>query len=291
MREHALIRPLCGSLASSVAECATLPIDLLKVRLQMAGRSSPSGISTVAAIVKEEGYGVLFTGLEPALYRQITYQAVRMGLYEPLRDMVYNAGMDRQNERAEPKLWQMILAGGLSGMIGVFIASPFDLIKVRMQAGMLGGVWTFPSIATIATDSGMAALWAGALPACQRTFVVGAAELATYDSAKRRLLKLKWMRDGVLVHTLGSMISGFFAAAASTPLDRAKTLLMANPTHSSMLGCLVAMWHEGGLFGLWQGFFASWMRLGPWAFIFFVIYEQLRSFAVRLQRSYRVKVH
>jgi len=276
-----VIRPVCGALASCAAECATLPIDLLKVRLQVArGAATPSVIATIATVVRAEGAGALYVGIVPALYRQVFYQAVRMGMYEPLRDAVGAVGDDQ----SQPSLWQMIIAGGVSGAIGVFIASPFDLIKVRKQAGLLEGVGTLASLAGISSEYGAGALWAGALPACQRSFVVGAAELATYDEAKRRLLRLQWLRDGVLVHTLASIISGFVAAATSTPLDRAKTILMTDTSYTSMLGCLAAMWHDRGLFGLWQGFMASWMRLGPWAFLFFIIFEQLRAFANRLQQ-------
>lgn len=285
LREHPLIRPISGSLASCAAECATLPIDLLKVRLQVArGAAAPGALATITRIVQQEGPAALFMGIEPALYRMSTYQAIRMGIYEPLRDVVCAAGRG-EDGNAQPKLWQMIIAGGLAGMIGVFIASPFDLIKVRMQSGLLVGTRTFPALNAITSELGVAALWAGAMPACQRSFVVGAAELATYDSTKRWLLRFRWLSEGVLVHTLSSIISGFVAALASTPLDRAKTMLMADSTHSSMLGCLAAMWNDRGLLGLWQGFLASWMRLGPWSFLFFVIFEQLRAFGNRLQQS------
>ena len=36
---------------------------------------------------------------------------------------------------------------------------------------------------------------------------------------------------------------------------------------------------QGGLSGLYQGFLATWMRLGPWAFLFFVCFEQFRALA------------
>ena len=132
--EHPLVRPICGAIASSAAECATLPIDLLKVRFQLAN-GTQSAVGAVTALVRTEGVGALFKGITPAICRQASYQSVRMGIYEPMRNAV--CGKD-----SEPKLWQMFLAGGLAGAIGVFIASPFDLIKVRKQAGLLESVGT-----------------------------------------------------------------------------------------------------------------------------------------------------
>ena len=50
----------------------------------------------------------------------------------------------------------------------------------------------------------------------------------------------------------------------------------------SVFECLVLMAREGGLSGLYQGFLATWMRLGPWAFLFFVCFEQFRALALAL---------
>ena len=50
----------------------------------------------------------------------------------------------------------------------------------------------------------------------------------------------------------------------------------------SLLACLVKIARSKGLAGLYQGFLATWMRLGPWAFLFFVCFEQYRATANKL---------
>ena len=120
----------------------------------------------------------------------------------------------------------------------------------------------------------------------QRSFIVNAAELATYDYFKQLLLKLKYFKEGLLVHTLASSGAGLVAALASTPVDRAKTLLMTDKeAYGSVFSCLVQIFKSKGLGGLYQGFLATWMRLGPWAFLFFVCFEQFRAAALKLSSA------
>lgn len=280
--EHPLIRPVCGALASCTAEACTMPIDVTKVRMQLAKDSSVGFLGTLSAILSNEGGGALFKGLKPALLRQALYQGIKMFLYEPLRDAVLAATTPEGEEGGEPKLWQMIVAGGLAGAIGTYLTSPTDLVKVRMQSGVAyDGV--IDAFASIVQASGLLSLWDGWQPNVQRSFIVNAAELATYDSFKQILIKAEVFGDGLLVHTLASSLAGLVAAVASTPVDRAKTLLMTDRvTYGSVMTCLLSIGRERGLGGLYQGFFATWMRLGPWAFLFFVCFEQFRAAALAL---------
>lgn len=315
-KEHPIVRPVCGALAACTAEALTMPIDITKVcasaprehrqstphlldqlthartsfissqvRMQIAKDSSLGFVGTMTEISNTDGVGGLFKGLKPALLRQASYQGLKMYMYEPIRDAVLQATTPEGEDKSEPKLWQMIIAGGLAGAIGTFLTSPTDLIKIRMQSGVqYGGV--IDALMSIAAASGFFSLWDGWAPNVQRSFIVNAAELATYDYFKTQLLKVKALRDGpeLLVHTLASSGAGLVAAIASTPVDRAKTLLMTNKgTYSSVFACLIKIYQEGGLAGLYQGFLATWMRLGPWAFLFFVCFEQFRAAALRLQ--------
>lgn len=281
--EHPLIRPLCGGLAACTAESLTMPIDVAKVRMMLAKDSSLGFTGTVSGIVRDEGASALFTGIKPALLRQASYQGIKMYLYEPIRDAVLKATTPEGDESSEPKLWQMIIAGGLAGAIGTYLTSPTDLIKIRMQSGVaFDGVGQ--AFASIVASGGLLSLWDGWAPNCQRSFIVNAAELATYDFFKLRIQRCGLFRDGLMVHTLASSLAGLVAAVASTPVDRAKTLLMTDrEAFSGVFGCLVEIYRGKGLAGLYQGFLATWMRLGPWAFLFFVMFEQFRGLAERLQ--------
>lgn len=112
------------------------------------------------------------------------------------------------------------------------------------------------------------------------------ARVRRYDYFKQLLLRLKVFKEGLLMHTIASSLAGLVAALASTPVDRAKTLLMTDrDAYGSVFECLVNIARASGLAGLYQGFLATWMRLGPWAFLFFVCFEQFRAAALRLTDS------
>ena len=66
---------LVGGLASCIAEVATLPIDTLKVRLQIQPHSKI--LPTVTEIVRNEGLLAFFKGFEPAIIRQLIYGSMR----------------------------------------------------------------------------------------------------------------------------------------------------------------------------------------------------------------------
>lgn len=89
-----LIASLGGSI---VAESATVPIDTVKVRLQVqntaAGPKAYKGmLDAFASIAKSEGASGLFKGFGPALLRQCSYTPLTMVLFEPIRGLLVAEG-------------------------------------------------------------------------------------------------------------------------------------------------------------------------------------------------------
>ena len=54
-----------------------------------------------------------------------------MGIYEPIKNAVSGG-------EEEPTFWKKLLAGGSAGGIGIAIANPTELVKIRMQADKSG---------------------------------------------------------------------------------------------------------------------------------------------------------
>ena len=67
---------LYGGIASCTAETVTMPVDVVKTRLQMDGAGNQTlykgPIDCARKLVKAEGPTALFKGLPPALLRQST---------------------------------------------------------------------------------------------------------------------------------------------------------------------------------------------------------------------------
>ena len=60
-----------GGLAGMLATCVMQPIDMIKVRVQLAGEAgtSTSPLRIASEFVKKEGFGGLYKGLDAALVR------------------------------------------------------------------------------------------------------------------------------------------------------------------------------------------------------------------------------
>eukprot|EP00002_Diphylleia_rotans_P038615 TRINITY_DN8817_c0_g1_i1.p1 TRINITY_DN8817_c0_g1~~TRINITY_DN8817_c0_g1_i1.p1 ORF type:complete len:299 (+),score=63.42 TRINITY_DN8817_c0_g1_i1:57-953(+) len=287
--EKMWVRALCGGAASCTAEAFTLPMDTTKIRMQLAGelgsQTTKRGlVGTFVNIVKTEGVSGLYKGLTPGLLRQATYSSARMAVYEPLRGVF---GVNAKAGEAPP-LIAKILAGGSAGVIGAFIANPTDLVKIRMQADVSGTRYrnTLHAFSSILKLEGVAGMWKGVLPNMQRAFIVNAAELSTYDHCKQLIVKNNLMEDGTGAHAAASFLAGFVAAVCSTPVDLTKTRLMNQPVdangkgtlYSGMLDCMTKTIKAEGFFGMYKGFFPTWLRIGPWAMVMFISFEQYRNF-------------
>ena len=156
-----------AGLSNCAAATCTNPIDVLKVRLQVAnvGIKSTSQLSlwkTLQTIIQEEGYIAFYQGLIPSLLRESTYSAIRLGLYEPYKNyisQVYEnmnplsssitlsavsspsssssttATVSNIPSSPPPVPFSIrFLAGACSGMTGAILTNPVDIIKVRLQA-------------------------------------------------------------------------------------------------------------------------------------------------------------
>ena len=180
---------LMASAAAMSAEVMTIPLDTAKVRLQIqevkpGQEPKYKGIfQTMGKVTAEEGPFALWSGLVPGLQRQFINAGLRVGMYVPIRDMITGPLAPGQN----PTLLQKILAGLCSGALGISVANPTDVVKIRMQAqGRLPPEQrpysgSLDCYRKIIGEKGVTGLWVGVLPNMARNSIINAAELASYD--------------------------------------------------------------------------------------------------------------
>lgn len=132
----------CGT-GSVTAEVTTMPIDCIKVRLQLQGelgaaRRYHGALHALTTTVREEGLGALYKGIQPAVLRQSTYGTLRIGLYEPIKDVITRTPPGGTPPK-DTTLWVKLVAGCLSGGMSSALTTPTDVVKVRMQAERTAG--------------------------------------------------------------------------------------------------------------------------------------------------------
>ncbi|KFX94207.1 hypothetical protein O988_06420 [Pseudogymnoascus sp. VKM F-3808] len=279
-----LMRPalpfINGGIAGMVATTVIQPVDMIKVRLQLAGQGAregpkPTPISIIREILASGKVLGLYTGLSAGLLRQAVYTTARLGFFDTSMKALTMHAKDRGDkigfaERAGAGL----SAGGLAAMLG----NPADLALIRMQSDGLKPLAerknyrsVVDALINITKLEGVAALWAGAAPTVVRAMALNFGQLAFFSEAKQQLNNTSL---SVRSQTLAaSAIAGFFASFFSLPLDFVKTRLQKQQKardgtfpYRSMSDCFRKVAKEEGLSRFYRGFSTYYARIAPHSF-------------------------
>ena len=136
---------LYGGLSCQFAVLFTNPIDVVKTRMQLSGELSGSSGQSAAAgarrpglvavaqsLAANEGPRAFYRGFTASILREALYSSTRMGLYEPLKELLA-PGVSPSNTSLSVR----IIAGGLAGALGALVSNPTDLVRVRMQVSRI----------------------------------------------------------------------------------------------------------------------------------------------------------
>ena len=126
-----------GSVSTCGACLFTNPLEVVKTRMQLQGELKTRGTYFVHyrnvfhafyTIARVDGITALQKGLVPGLVFNAVLNGIRLGSYQYMT----NSGMTR-DKGGELALWRCILAGGVSGCFGAFVASPSNMVSKVMS--------------------------------------------------------------------------------------------------------------------------------------------------------------
>jgi hypothetical protein len=286
---------IIGGIASCLAEVITLPIDTIKIRIQLEHQKATFW-NTLLSIIRNEGIVALFSGLTPALIRQACYGSLRYGLYPYFQSILI---------AIKSPLLLKLGAGCLSGALASGLCNPTDLIKVRMQAQSKAilkrecskkevgttesSIYVYSSVFSafkeIIEKEGFFSLYTGVVPTMLRASVLASVEMTFYDLIKD-FLSIRFNLDNSVLFVISAMVASFFSALASNPFDVIRTRVMNQPIDpiskkgllfKNTLDCAQKCVKQEGLSVLFKGFWAFYTRLGPNTIITFFIMEKLRE--------------
>ncbi|CAH1112388.1 unnamed protein product [Psylliodes chrysocephalus] len=286
---------ICGVIAACHTEIYTYPLDLVKTRLQIQGSlhdSIPEAprrgmMKTAVGVVKEEGFFSLWTGISALWIRHVIYSGTRITVYNEIRGLFQKYGSEDKLA-----LWQAIICGMACGFVAQLLSNPMDLIKVQLQMEgkrkLLGlpprGTGFCNAFKRVYSIGGIRGLWIGWVPSCLRAILVAIGDLTTYDTAKRFFIKHFGLSDRIALHSLASFIAGLASTILSNPSDVIKSRIMNQPvdmhgkglSYKGTWDCFKTTVKEEGFWALYKGFWPTWLRLGPWAVIYWDSYEYIR---------------
>lgn len=279
---------LLAGLSNAAGAFVTNPIDVVKVRLQMEGQGVRTSTQTSVArallqLASSEGLTGMYRGISASLCREMSYSGIRLGLYEPTKQMLGST------DTAHTPLTVKVLAGAITGCCGSALANPLDLVKVRMQGASRGTqryASVFSALMEISREGGsLRGLWRGTMPTVQRATLLTASQVPAYDHVKHFIVDNGHAKEGYLCHFICSMIAGVVAAAVTSPVDLVKSRVMVQPInhvtgqgtlYTGTIDCFLQVVRNEGPLALYKGFNSQWLRIGPHTTVSLMVFEQLR---------------
>lgn len=281
-----------GGLSGMIATTCIQPIDMIKVRLQLAGEGvrtgpKPSPLSITRDIIAQGKVMDLYTGLSAGLLRQAVYTTARLGCFDTFQNML--------SARAEAKGTSItffergaagLTAGGLAAMIG----NPADLALIRMQSDGLKPKdqranyrSVFDALKRIAGVEGIGALWAGAYPTVIRAMALNFGQLTFFAESKAQL-RHHAPSLSESTRTFGaSAIAGFFASFFSLPFDFIKTRLQKQSKgpdgkypYNGLMDCARKVVRDEGWLRFYRGFGTYYVRIAPHAMVTLIVADYLK---------------
>ena len=265
--DSAPVSTLGGFLAGGIAACGavtfTNPIELVKTRMQLQGELAANQavkmyrnpIQAFAVIYRNEGIRGLQQGLVCGYLNQLCLNGCRIGLYEPCRyqrTKVLNPDSIVEGQKVPQAVSINIVSGFLAGSAGAVLASPFFLIKTRMQSYSSAA-----ATGKIHTSTG------------QQTYYKNTAD------GLRKIYGSEGFK-GPSTHFLLSLVAGVGVAIVMNPGDVVLTRVynQKGNLYRGPIDCLVKTVTTEGVAALYKGFWAQLLRIGPHTILTLMFMEQ-----------------
>ncbi|CAL5868742.1 uncharacterized protein PFLUO_LOCUS2969 [Penicillium psychrofluorescens] len=280
-----------GGLAGMTATSVIQPVDMVKVRLQLAGEGArtgprPSALGVTREIIASGKFLDLYTGLSAGLLRQAVYTTARLGFFD-----TFIKAIGARADAAERKVTfaERAAAGLTAGGVAAMIGNPADLALVRMQSDGLkprearaNYRSVFDALLRIPKHEGIGALWAGALPTVVRAMALNLGQLTFFAEAKQQLKQHTTLTAQNQTFA-ASAIAGFFASFLSLPFDFIKTRLQKQQKDPStgklpyrgLLDCARKVVKEEGWLRFYRGFGTYYVRIAPHAMVTLIVADYL----------------
>ena len=259
-----LSHEIAAGVAAGVADAlASHPIDQVKTQAHVNRGANPSVVAMLHRQVQLGGVFSLYRGVLAAAVRPQSV-AMYVGNEASQKMVVGVSGGALTTSTAT-------LAGGLTGYFEAACVTPFEVVKVRMQALEHQAKYTSSlhcARAMVAEEGGPTALYRGFWATCWRNCLFNGA----FFGAIFWLRKQPAVRDSQpkevawrAVHDVAiGVLAGFFATLVKMPADVSKSRLQAqlgDGPYTSTLQCAARVAREEGVLALWKGVVPTSLRI------------------------------
>jgi hypothetical protein len=276
--------------------------DFIKTRMQGAaapGCTAPpytgGFLATGSRMAAEEGIlAVWSTGMAASLMRECTAFGIRIGAYPTVRDIISSIAKGKSG--GEAGVGTKFNAGVVLGAISGLATTPFDLVRIRVQAdagrvdssgtlttGLRAGsqqqVRNTPHCFRVIMGEGALALFRGLSVNVVRSICMTVGTMPVYEHTKHLAKAHLGVADTPSLHFGAGIVAGLVGTTATAPADMLRTRVMQSGKEGGvgLLGAASAILREHGPQGFFRGWLPAYMRVGPLFLMMPALVEQVRK--------------
>jgi solute carrier family 25 oxoglutarate transporter 11 len=275
-----------GAVSGIIPLSITLPIDYVKVTIQVQAEGvhnyRPHPFNITKEVFKSKGISEFYKGLPGAIQRQIILSSLRLGGYKIALEKINSL-----RTSGPLSLFGQSVTGFTVGGLAAWVASPFDLVLIRLQSDRLLPVdkkrhytGTFNALYRIVTEEGFFHLWKGASTVVLRVAVINGISIPGYELIKKELDDLYGF--GASHRLYASMISAVISCVVSLPIDNIKTKVQkmvknkdGSEPYKNTWDCCKKSVQREGIKGLYVGFPVYVTRIAPHVILSMLIQDLL----------------
>ncbi|KAI1297155.1 Solute carrier family 25 member 35 [Halotydeus destructor] len=297
---------LLGGMSACCAGVLTNPLEVIKTRVQLQGELARKGNYKVHyknvfhafyVVARNEGILSLQKGLTPAILYQFFMNSVRLGVYQ----VIDNLGVTR-NANGDIIFARSVAAGAFAGCAGSVVGSPFYMIKTQLQARSGAEIAVGhqhvhtnfnEAVKHIYRRHGLQGLWRGATGSMCRVTAGSAIQLPVFSKLRNVIDEQKiFPPDSMITNVLSAVIGGAAVVAVMTPFDVMSTRLYNQPVdpvtgkglkYNGIFDTMLKTYRTESVLGLYKGWSASLLRLGPHTVLNLVFWQEFRKLYFRIR--------
>jgi solute carrier family 25 (mitochondrial S-adenosylmethionine transporter), member 26 len=273
-----------GLASAGAAACVKIllqPIDAIKTVQQYESHS----VSVLAAFRQLYERRQLYAGLGVTVVGSMPSVALYFGVYSYCKQrLLQHTEWGKHHPTAS-----IAISAAIGNTVASFSRVPYETVKQKLQAGIYESTWAV--LVDLANRPGLArellfpagGVWVQML----RDIPYAVVTLLLYESLQQRFhVKDQRQVDGTDgapknnnkskgVDFLLGGIAGGIGSWVTNPMDVIKTRIQTG-TSDSIVGCLMAVWREGGLNALFRGSIPRLLHKIPANACFFLFYETFK---------------
>ncbi|XP_017547873.1 calcium-binding mitochondrial carrier protein Aralar1 isoform X1 [Pygocentrus nattereri] len=173
---------LAGGCAGASQVIFTNPLEIVKIRLQVAGEITTGPRVSALTVMRDLGFFGLYKGAKACFLRDIPFSAIYFPVYA-------HAKTEVTDEEGRLGAMQLLFAGAIAGVPAASLVTPADVIKTRLQVAARAGQTTYSGVIDcfrkILREEGFKAFWKGAGARVFRSSPQFGVTLVTYELLQR----------------------------------------------------------------------------------------------------------